>query len=251
MPGCAEQRPTASLITKRWLSLAPSHALLTILREPTSALMPKQSTFIPPSSPVLKKEPPSGTGYVHEIKFDGWRLQLHKDGDTVSLFGRRGSDLTKRFRDVRDAVIALPCRSAIIDAEVVVCDSDGRPDFTALMARSTENLCCWCFDLLSFNGRDIRGLPLTERKALLRDLLIAADDDTLRYSDEFEDAEKLLAVAEKMGLEGIVSKNGAQPYLSGRNPGWIKVKTSAWRAANKDRFELFDTSKVSRSATEA
>ncbi len=181
------------------------------------------------------------------MKFDGWRLQLHKDGDNVTLFGRRGSDLTKRFRDVRDAVIALPCRSAIIDAEVVVCDSDGRPDFTALMARSTENLCCWCFDLLALDGRDLRDEPLSERKDRLRDLLITADDDTLRYSDDFEDGEKLLAVAEKMGLEGIVSKKADQPYVSGKNSGWIKAKTSVWRAANKDRFELFDKSKVSRS----
>ena len=95
---------------------------------------------------------------------------------------------------------------------------------------------------VTLDSRDLRGKPLTERNALLRDLFIAADDDTLRYSDEFEDAEKLLAVAEKMGLEVIVSKKADQPYLSGKNPGWIKVKTSAWRAANKDRFELFDKS---------
>ena len=100
---------------------------------------------------------------------------------------RGGNDLTKRFRFVRDAVLNLPCRSAIIDAEVVCCDDDDRPGFDALMVRSTENLCCWCFDLLSLDGRDLRGKPLTERKARLRDLLIGADDDTLRYSDEFED----------------------------------------------------------------
>ena len=99
--------------------------------------------FIAPSSPVLKSGPPSGGEWIHEVKFDGWRLQLHKDGDAVTLFGRRGSDLTKRFREVRDAVVALPCFAAIIDAEVVVCDSDGKPDFSALMARSTESLCCW------------------------------------------------------------------------------------------------------------
>lgn len=208
--------------------------------------MQKRSAFIVPSSPVLKSSPPSGDEWIHEVKFDGWRLQLHKVGDTIALFGRRGSDLTKRFRSIHDAVVALPCRSAIIDAEVVVCDSDGKPDFTALMTRSTENLCCWCFDLLAFNGRDTRGLPLTERKGLLRDLLIAADDDTLRYSDDFEDAEKLLAVAEKMGLEGIVSKKANQPYISHKNVGWVKVKTPVWRAANKNRFDLFDNFKANR-----
>ena len=104
--------------------------------------------------------------------------------------------------------------------------------------------------MLSFDGRDFRMEPLKERKGLLRDL-IAADDDTLRYSDEFQDAEKLLDVAEKMGLEGVVSKKADQPYVSGKNVGWIKVKTSAWREANRNRFELFDKSKGSRSAADA
>ena len=206
----------------------------------------KRPAFVAPSLPVLKSSPPRGGEWIHEVKFDGWRLQLHKEGDTVSLFGRRNSDLTKRFRSIHDAVVALPCRSAIIDAEVVVCDSDGKPDFSALMTRSTDNLCCWCFDLLSLDGLDFRMKPLRDRKACLRDLLVAADDDTLRYSDDFEDAEKLLAVAEKMGLEGIVSKKADQRYVSGKNLGWIKVKTSAWRAANKNRFELFAKSKSSR-----
>ena len=82
-------------------------------------------------------------------------------------------------------------------------------------------------------------MPLVKRKAALRELLIAADDDALRYSDEFDDPAKLLAVVTKMGLEGIVSKLGHQPYKSGKNVGWIKVKTAVWREANKDRWELF------------
>ena len=201
--------------------------------------MLRKSPFVVPSAPVLKASPPTGAGWIHEIKFDGWRAQLHKDGEAATLYSRRGNDLTRRFRFIRDAVLCLPSRSAVIDAELVVCDFDGRPDFKALMARSDENLCAWCFDLLSLDGRDLKKEPLTARKALLRDLVIAGDDDALRYSDEFADAEKLLGVAEKMGLEGIVSKKADQPYASGKNSGWIKVKTTSWGAANADRHELF------------
>jgi bifunctional non-homologous end joining protein LigD len=91
---------------------------------------------------------------------------------------------------------------------------------------------------MELDGRDLRALPLIERKALLRDLL-EADDDTLRYSEEFPDPVRLLEVAEGLGLEGIVSKKASQPYRSGRDLTWIKVKTEAWRKANADRHDLF------------
>ncbi len=174
----------------------------------------------------------------------GWRMQLHKAGDRVVVFSRNGVDMTQRFAMIRDKVLSLPAHSAIIDAELVACDSDGKPDFNALMDGQRDNLCAWCFDLLELDGRDMRLLPLVERKAALRDLLIAADDDALRYSDEFDDPAKLLAVVTKMGLEGIVSKLGHQPYKSGKNVGWVKVKSQAWREANRERWELFRGSSV-------
>jgi bifunctional non-homologous end joining protein LigD len=201
--------------------------------------MLKRSPFITPSAAVLKSSPPSGDGWIHEVKFDGWRAQLHKSGDDVVIFTRNGADYTRRFPAVRDSVLSLPVRSAIIDAEIVVCDSDGKPDFNALMEGQREDLCAWCFDLLELNGAKERQRPLIDRKALLRQLLIKADDHVLRYSDAFANAEKLLAVATKQGLEGIVSKKSNQRYVSGKNPGWIKVKTATWRAANRDRFEMF------------
>jgi bifunctional non-homologous end joining protein LigD len=117
------------------------------------------------------------------------------------------------------------------------------------MAGSNDGLCAWCFDLMELDGHDLRALPLIKRKALLRDLLIEADDDTLRYSEEFPDPVKLLEVAEVLGLEGVVSKKASQPYKSRRNLAWIKVKTAAWRKANADRHELFEKrSSKSRSA---
>jgi bifunctional non-homologous end joining protein LigD len=184
----------------------------------------RRNPFIIPSAPVLMREPPRGEQWLHEVKFDGWRAQLHKAGDEVAIFTRRGNDYTKRFPAIRNSLIALPARSAIIDAEIVVCDSDGKPDFKALMDGTPGELCAWCFDLMELNGRDVRELPLIERKALLRHLLNKADDHRLRFSETFPDPLKLLKAANKAGLEGIVSKLSNQPYRSAKNPGWVKVK---------------------------
>jgi bifunctional non-homologous end joining protein LigD len=194
--------------------------------------------FIPPSAPVLKAAPPLGPDWIHEVKFDGWRVQLRKVGNNAAVLSRNNRDLTRRFRSVRDNLLALSAHSAIIDGELVACDIDGKPDFKALMGRSA-NVCVWCFDLMALDGRDVRQLPLVERKAVLRELLIDAGDDTLRFSEEFADPVKLLQVSESMGLEGIVSKRAEQPYVSGGNPGWVKVKTRSWREANADRHKLF------------
>jgi len=98
----------------------------------------------------------------------------------------------------------------------------------------------WAFDLLFHNGRDVRELPLVERKDLLMVLIMGAGDDRLRLSDGFDDGVELLAAAERIGLEGVVSKRRDAPYLSGAKCGWIKVKTQAWREANKNRWQLFE-----------
>ena len=110
------------------------------------------------------------------------------------------------------------------------------------MQNSTGTLCAWCFDLLELNGRDLRPLPLVERRIHLRHLLAKADEDALQYSEDFHDPVKLRAAAEQQGLEGVISKLTYQPYRSGKNPGWIKVKTATWREANRDRWKLFQRS---------
>jgi bifunctional non-homologous end joining protein LigD len=196
--------------------------------------------FVLPAVPVLKPASPTGADWLHEVKFDGWRLQIHKTSNTVKLYSRRGIDMARRFPDLRDACLYLS--DAVIDAELVACDTDGKPDFMALR-RSQPNLCVWCFDLLAIAGQDIRERPLSERRERLRELLIETDDHRLRFSEEFPDPVKLLKVVERMGLEGVVSKRRASPYRSGTRCGWIKVKTSSWRKANKDRGELFHRSK--------
>ena len=195
---------------------------------------------MPLTSPVLRPRPPAGLDWLHEVKFDGFRIQLHKAGGEVCLYSRKDKNITDRFISIRDAVLCLPARSAVIDGELVAGDTDGKPDFFALMHRRTDGLCIWGFDLLGLNGCDLRTRPLTTRKDKLRDLLIAADDHTLRFSESFEDPEKLLAVADQMGLEGIVSKKRMAPYAAGSRSGWIKVKAATWRAANHERYKLFE-----------
>ena len=198
------------------------------------------SAFILPSAPVLRDAPPSGPGWLHEIKFDGFRLQAHKAAKAVTLYTRNGADYTDRFPAIRNAVAALRCCSAVIDLEGVACDERDRPDFRALIERTvSKDLCGWAFDLLEVNGRDIRPLPLRERRKRLQALLSKPQGRALRLSEDFPDAVTLLEAAARHKLEGIVSKKADQPYRSGRNPGWIKVKTAAWREANAWRREAF------------
>jgi bifunctional non-homologous end joining protein LigD len=159
--------------------------------------------FIPPAVPILRPASPTGSDWLHEVKFDGWRLQIHKSEGQVKLYSRRGVDMAKRFPDLRDSCLYLP--DAVIDGELVACDTDGKPDFLALR-QPHPKLCVWCFDLLAVAGKDIREQPLSHRREQLRELLIATDDDRLRFSEEFPDPVKLLKVVEKMGLEGVISK---------------------------------------------
>ena len=174
------------------------------------------------------------------MKFDGWRAQLHLAGSDVIVFTRNGNDVTRRFHPIASGVGTLPARSVISDAEIVVCDDDDKPSFGALMAGKQTALCAWCFDLMGLNNHDLRTEPLDNRREQLRQLLIDAGNQSLRFSDNFSDPEKLLAAAERMDLEGIVSKRRDQHYRSGKNPGWVKVKTANWRAANRERYKLFD-----------
>jgi len=113
------------------------------------------------------------------------------------------------------------------------------PDFRRLMS-ARHNACAWCFDLLAIDDRDLKSETLVARKEILRGLLKKADLAGLRYSEGFADAAKLLAAAEELGIEGIVSKRKEQEYICGRNPGWVKVKTARWREANRERWKLFE-----------
>ena len=112
--------------------------------------MPRTSLFISPAQPTLRDRPPKDHGWVHEVKFDGYRVQLHKAGKDVVIFSRNGADFTSRWPAIADALQHLPAKSAIIDAEVVACNAKGMPDFAALHGRTAkpEEFCAWAFDLL-------------------------------------------------------------------------------------------------------
>ena len=201
--------------------------------------VPRTSPFITPARPTLR-DPPKGEAWLHEVKFDGYRVQLHKAGKDVVIFSRNGADFTSRWSAIAYALQSLPTKGAIIDAEVVASNAKGMPDFAALHGRTAkpEEFCAWAFDLLELNGKDQRPQPLSVRRAKLAKLLKRFDNSFVRFSEDFTDADKLLAECERLGLEGIVSKRQDQPYRSIRSD-WIKVKTKPWREANRDRRELF------------
>jgi bifunctional non-homologous end joining protein LigD len=196
--------------------------------------------FIAPAQPVLRSSPPTGENWQFELKFDGYRVQLHKAGSGATIFSRNGADFSRRFPDIAAALIGLPTRSCVIDSELIAAGRHGQPDFLALLHGRHVPTCVYCFDLLELNGRDLREQPLVQRRARLQALLVRADSKLIRYSEAFPNANDLLAECARLGLEGIVAKRKDAPYRSGTRSGWIKVKTPEWKAANRYRVKLFE-----------
>ena len=199
--------------------------------------------FIRPCLPTLRKDPPAGDGWLHEVKFDGWRLQLHKIGKDVVVYSKQGHDFTHRFPEITRAFLRFPARTAIVDAELTACDGQGMPDFSALLSGQHNFLCVWAFDLLMINDKDLRQLPYVERKSRLEPLVKRGRNAHIRYSDHFDDAETLLQACTRMKLEGIVSKRRNAAYRSGASKDWIKVKCTHWREANQWRAQFFEKRK--------
>ena len=198
--------------------------------------------FIQPCHPQHAKSVPPGDEWQHEIKFDGFRVQIHKSGNEVELYSRSGSRFSNRFPRLVGVLRELPVRSAIIDGEIVASDAEGMPDFWRLFLRSAKpvELHVWAFDLLALNRKDLRKVSLEARQVRLQALVSRFDCPVLLHSKAFDDGEALLRVAEKHGLEGVVSKRRDAPYRSGAYRGWRKVKTQTWREANKERWRLFE-----------
>ncbi len=166
------------------------------------------SRFIQPCSPVLAKAVPLGYDWLHEVKFDGYRIQAHKRGKDVVIFSRNGHDFTARFLPIAIMLTKLPARSAVLDGEIVASDAAGRPDFGALHRRRSagSDMTLWLFDLLALNGRDLREQPLHKRQARLRALVHDLDCPAVLASESFDDGEALMRATERYGLEGVVSK---------------------------------------------
>jgi len=198
--------------------------------------------FIQPCHPQRAKSVPAGDDWLHEVKFDGYRVQVHKVGSRVIIYSRNGHDFTERFPSIAELLHDLPAKSAVLDGEVVASDADGRPNFARLHMRWARSgtVHLWAFDLLALNGRDGRPRPLVKRQARLQALLSRFGCPAVLASESFSDGQALLRVAEEHRLEGVVSKRRDAPYRSGECRDWRKVKTAAWREANRGRWRLFE-----------
>jgi len=204
--------------------------------------------FIAPQLCKVVARPPAGTGWVHEIKFDGYRIQMRVEGGRVTLKTRKGLDWTDKFAAIAKAGARLP--DGIIDGEVVALDAGGTPDFAALQAAlsdgDTDALIFFAFDLLFAECEDLRKLPLTERKARLRQWLAKLPKTApLRYVEHFATGgDAILKSACQLSLEGVISKEADAPYRSGRSASWTKAKCRAghevviggWKSNGGDTF---------------
>ncbi|MBA3651254.1 MAG: ATP-dependent DNA ligase [Chthoniobacterales bacterium] len=185
--------------------------------------------FIAPMKPKLVETPPTGGGWIYELKFDGFRALAVKSGEKVQLISRNENDLTKKFPEIAEALEALPCEECVIDGEVVALDEEGRSSFQLLQAREMEGydapLSYYVFDLLQLEGKNLGGFPLTTRKEMLRQLA-AGLGEPVRFSGELgHDPQALLAEVKRRGLEGIIGKRADSVYEAGRRSGaWIKLK---------------------------
>jgi bifunctional non-homologous end joining protein LigD len=184
--------------------------------------------FIPPQLATLVDMPPEGGQWIHEIKFDGYRILAYKNGSEVVLRSRNNKAWTSDFQPIADAVNQLPLEQVVLDGEVVVVDEKGRSDFqllqNSLKNKKEEPFVYFLFDLLYFEGFDLRALTLLERKAILNNIL-KASNPSLHFSDHIiKEGKQLLHYSCSHALEGIICKRADSPYLSKRSKGWLKVK---------------------------
>jgi bifunctional non-homologous end joining protein LigD len=181
---------------------------------------------------TLVERPPEGDQWLHEIKYDGYRIGCFVERGSARLESRNGQDWTAAYAEVVRAAASLPVQSALLDGEVAVLLPDGRTSFQGLQnaargGRLAGRLVYFVFDLLALDGRDVASLALEERKRVLAGLLARANGEaeTLRFADHLAGAgATVLAQACKLGLEGIISKRRDLPYQPGRNLGWQKSK---------------------------
>jgi len=192
---------------------------------PSIVRLPKQLQLA-----LLVDEAPAGDAWLHEQKFDGYRILAELEGRKLRLLSRRFNDWTAQFPTVVDAISALPCKSVLLDGEVAVVMPDGRTSFQALQnsfGRRDANVVYFAFDLLNLDGEDLMKLPLEARKQRLEKLLAKAANQAgiVRYSDHvIGSGDAFFKLACKQGLEGIVSKRRDAPYSPGRGKSWVKTK---------------------------
>src|SRR3954453_8120147 len=193
----------------------------------------KPAGFIVPCQPALADRPPAGRGWLHEIKFDGYRVIARKDGEQVRLWARTTSDYSKAFTRIRDAVAARPLESAVLDGEAIVLRPDNTSDFEALRSRHGQaEAILVAYDMMEADGQDLRPEPLEERRKRLAKLLSRSNKalrDGIQMSEAITgDGAAIFRHACAMDLEGIVSKRIGSRYVSGRTRAWLKIKNPAF-----------------------
>src|SRR5262245_27098651 len=194
--------------------------------------------FCEPCLPSPVERPPAGSDWIHEIKHDGFRLLARRGAAGVRLFTRKGHDWTGRFPLIVEALSTLKATTCLIDGEAICCDDDGVAVFQKLRQRHNDCHVVLCaFDLLEFNGQDLRREPIERRKVLLVRLLAKARVG-LQVNDHIvEPGDVVFRHACQLGFEGIVSKRLGSPYRSGRSRDWIKMKNPNAPAVKREAEE--------------
>ncbi|MGN7734347.1 non-homologous end-joining DNA ligase [Ensifer sp. 22564] len=190
--------------------------------------------WVGPCVATLVDKPPPGAAWSYEVKWDGYRAELHIEPGRVRILTRNGHDWTDRFPSIAAEAPQLGVNNAIIDGEAVVLDDKGRSDFGLLQRalgrrpglHGPGEILLMAFDLLYLDGRDLRRQPQAERRQLLEPI-VAGRTGAIRFSEEVHaDGAEFFRAACELGLEGIIAKRRDKPYHSGRRPEWLKIKCS-------------------------
>ena len=199
------------------------------IRKRLASLPKTEASFVEPMDCLSVSKLPEGLEWIWEIKLDGYRALAVKSKSDVTLFSRRRKSLNRRFPYIVEALGDLPA-GTVVDGEVVAIDESGRPDFNLLQNFRAEasRIQYYIFDLLCWEDRDLTRVPLVERRALLKSLVVIRDK-RIRVSDYFEAAPKdLLSVVREQGLEGIIGKRKDSLYQPGKRSGaWIKYRVNS------------------------
>jgi bifunctional non-homologous end joining protein LigD len=230
--GKSPERPRPDIVANR-----SAESLRALAHNPAiqDAVRAKLPATMKPQLATLMDTPPSSDDWSYEIKFDGYRILVRIDRKATSktkstqIFTRNSHDWTGKFSRQVKALAKLDVQSAWLDGEAVVLDGNGLPNFQKLQnafdANRPQDIAVYFFDILYLNGYDLRGVPLVQRRAILRALLEPLDDDALGFSADFEfNVDDLLKSARDMALEGIIGKRRDSSYTPGRSKTWIKLK---------------------------
>jgi bifunctional non-homologous end joining protein LigD len=183
--------------------------------------------FVSPAIPVVRPKPPTGAEWLHELKFDGYRICARRDGSAVHLWSRNAAEYAGTMTRIVAGLRKLRVKSCTVDGEAVILRPDGTCDFFALRGKDGQaSAVLVAFDIIELNGQDLRRLPIEDRRAKLAHLLRASPKGVLFSSSIGGDGEAVFCYACALGGEGIVSKRAGSTYVSGRCPGWRKTLCS-------------------------